>query len=122
MPVITTAGVVRIVGTGRTPLPVEFGEMEAVRKIVRSCCDAQPHPFLKVGDRVRIEKGPLAGIEGIVTGHKNQRLILSIALIQQSISIQLDDASAFSVVMSQKHQEICSRELVLTSGGTALKT
>src|SRR4051812_49011713 len=99
LPIMTTPNVMRIVGTGKMPLPIDASEIEAVQQIVRHGYKAEPHPFLTVGSRVLIEKGPLAGIEGIVKGHKNRRLVLSIGMVQQSICIDLDD-SALLVVQS----------------------
>lgn len=90
-PIIITAGVVRIVGVGKTPVPLEDHEIEAVQRVVHLGAKVQPHPFLTVGARVKVDEGPLAGLEGIVTGHKNRRLILSIALVHQSISIEVED-------------------------------
>jgi transcription antitermination factor NusG len=97
IPIITTAGVVRIVGTRKTPLPLETHEIEAVQRVVQLGTKAKPHPFTPVGSRVQIQGGPLAGLEGIVTGHKNRRLVLSIALVQQSISIEVEDWAVAAV-------------------------
>ena len=91
MPIMTTLGVVRIVGTGKMPWPIEASEIEAIQRVVQSECKIQPHRFITVGTRVLIETGPLAGIEGIVTGHKNRQLILSMGLIQRSVSVELDE-------------------------------
>jgi transcription antitermination factor NusG len=103
-PIITTAGVVRIVGTGKMPSPLEAHEIEAVQRVVQHECKVGPHAFRAVGARVRIQEGPLAGLEGIVTGHKNRRLILSIALVQQSISIEVEDW-ALAVISSSMQDE-----------------
>jgi transcription antitermination factor NusG len=90
MPILTTAGVVRIVGTGKMPLALEVYDIEAVRRVVQSGYRVRPHPFVAMGSRVRIEEGPLAGLKGIVQGKRNRRLILSIELIQQSIVIDMN--------------------------------
>jgi transcription antitermination factor NusG len=91
MPVLTTPGVMRIVGTSRTPLPLEAAEIEAVQRVVKSGCKVEPHPFIAVGSKVCIENGPLAGLEGMVTNHKNRQLVISISLVQQSISIAVEN-------------------------------
>lgn len=96
---MTTPNVMRIVGTGRMPLPIDASEIEAVQQIVRYGYKAEPHPFLTIGARVLIERGPLAGIEGIIKGHKNRQLVLSIGMVQQSICVDLDD-SALLVIQS----------------------
>ena len=90
-PIITTAGVVRIVGTSKTPSPLEPHEIEAIQGVMQHGCKAEPHPYMPLGSRVRIQEGPLAGLEAILTGHKNRRLIFSIELVQRSISVALED-------------------------------
>jgi len=92
LPIMTTAGVVRIVGTGKMPLPVEFCEMEALFRVVQSRSKAVPHPYVGIGTKVRIELGPLAGLEGIVTGYKNRNVIFSVGLLRRSFSVDLDEA------------------------------
>jgi len=52
---------------------------------------AQPHPFLKIGQRVRIDHGPLAGAEGVLTSANGvSSLVLSISLLQRSLSVEVD--------------------------------
>lgn len=103
LPVMTTPGVVRIVGTGKNPLPVESEEIEAIQRVVLCGCKAEPHPFITVGTRVRIEKGPMAGLQGIIQGQKNRYFIISIQLVQQSICVQLcgDDADSLTQIQHQ---------------------
>jgi transcription antitermination factor NusG len=90
-PIMSTAGVVRIVGSGKVPLPIEEHEMQAILHVNESCCRAEPHPFVAIGTKIRIEKGPLAGLEGIVSGCKNRHVIFSVGLLRRSISVPLDD-------------------------------
>ena len=91
MPILTTPGVISIVGAGRTPLPVDDQEIEAVRAILRSGLVAQPWPFLRSGSKVFIEGGPLAGVEGIVTNtDKVYRLVVSVNLLQRSVAVEID--------------------------------
>ena len=91
MPILTTPGVVGIVGAGKTPVPVDLDEIEAVRAILRSGLAAQPWPSLAVGSKVYIERGPLAGLEGIITNtDKVYRLIVSVSLLQRSVAVEID--------------------------------
>ena len=90
LPVLTTPGVVAIVSAGRVPVPVPDQEIEGVRKILASGLGAQPWPFLNVGSRVILERGPLAGIEGIVIGSdKIDRLVVSVSLLQRSLAVEI---------------------------------
>jgi transcription antitermination factor NusG len=97
LPILTTAGVIRVVGTSKEPLPIEASEIEAVQQIVQSGFKAEPHPFIPVGSKVKMQSGPLAGLEGIVHGYKNRQLILSIGLIQRSVAVDLGDEAATSI-------------------------
>jgi transcription antitermination factor NusG len=95
LPILTTPGVMGIVGAGKSPVAVLDEEIEAVRAILRSGLAAQPCPFLRVGSRVYIECGPLAGVEGIVTNtDKVYRLIVSVGLLQRSVAVEIDRAWA----------------------------
>ena len=89
--IITTPGVVRIVGTSKMLWPISIDEIEAVKRVVDLGCKLEPHPFVTLGSQVCIEEGPLAGLKGIVKGEKNRHLILSIALVQQSISVEVEN-------------------------------
>jgi len=92
LPVLTVPGVVQIVGAGRKLVSVDKTEIDAIQAAVRSGVPRQPWPFLQIGNKVRIEYGPLCGIEGILLGHRgHQRLVLSITLLQRSVAVQIDE-------------------------------
>jgi transcription antitermination factor NusG len=91
LPILTTPGVIGVVGLGKTPTPVDDDEIAAVHTIIRSGLAAQPWPLLQVGSKVYIESGPLAGVEGIVTDtEKVYRLIVSVSLLQRSVAVEID--------------------------------
>jgi transcription antitermination factor NusG len=91
LPILTTPGVNAIVGMGKSILPVEEQELENIRSVLKSNSLFEPWPFLEVGQRVRVEYGPLAGTEGIVTMLKNTcRLVISINLLQRSVAVEID--------------------------------
>jgi len=86
-------GVVQVVGVGKTPLPIDEGEIGAIQAAVKSGLPSQPWPFLQVGNRVRIDYGPLCGLEGILLAFRGrQRLVLSVTLLQRSVAVQVDGA------------------------------
>ena len=90
LPILTTPGVIGIVGAGKLPIPVDLEEIEAIRAILRSGLAAQPWPLL-VGSKVYIERGPLAGVEGIITNtDKVYRLVVSVSLLQRSVAVEID--------------------------------
>src|SRR5271156_373987 len=89
LPVLSVPGVVGLAGFGKIPAPVPDHEMDRIRTMVQSGVLMKPWPFLEVGQTVLIERGPLAGIEGILDEVKVQcRLIVSIHLLQRSVSAE----------------------------------
>lgn len=90
--VLATPGTVRIIGVGGKPCPVSACEIEALQRVVSSDVQASPYsPFLKIGEKVEIKNGPLAGLVGIIINIQNQhRLVLSVDLVMKSISVDID--------------------------------
>jgi transcription antitermination factor NusG len=89
--IVTTPGVIRIVGDGSGPLAVRSDEIEAIQRIVATQRSAEPWPYVQVGEYVRIEAGPLRGTEGIVQKVSNRyRLVVSVSLLQRSVSVEVD--------------------------------
>jgi transcription antitermination factor NusG len=91
LPILTIPGIEFIVGIGKAPVPVDDEEVQAIQTIVESGLKAEPWPFLQVGNAVRIINGPLFGVEGILLEEKKQhRLIVSVTLLQRSVSVEID--------------------------------
>lgn len=89
--VLRAPGVVHIVSSGHDLLPVDESELHHIRTVVMAELAASPHPFLKVGQKVRIDRGPLAGAEGIFTALQGKSsLILSISLLQRSVAVEVN--------------------------------
>lgn len=88
---ISAPGVIRLVGDGQQPLPIPMEEIAALQQIVSADVAAEPWPFVQEGERVRIDVGPLAGVDGIVTQLKTRnRLIVSVTLLQRSIAVEVE--------------------------------
>jgi transcription antitermination factor NusG len=91
--ILKTDGVTRVVGIGGVPIPIEDHEIRTIQQAVSSGLEVRPHVFLESGQRVRIESGPFKDVEGlIVEVRKRHQLILSISLLQRSISVEIDSA------------------------------
>lgn len=91
LPVLTAPGVVDLVGFGKTPEAIPDQEIQRVRRMVESGLLVTPYPFLNVGQPVLIERGPLTGLEGILVEVKGKRrLVVSINLLQRSVSAEVD--------------------------------
>jgi len=93
LPVLKTPGVIRFVGIGKTPLPVDEQEMSSIIAIVSMQMNMEPHPYLQVGQRVRIDHGTLSGVEGIVQlAKRSARLVVSVTLLQRSVAVEIDES------------------------------
>lgn len=93
LPILKTPGVIGIVSCNRVPASVNESEVAAVRTFLASRVQCQPWPFLKLGDRVRVDSGPLLGLEGILIEHRgSHRLIISVTLLQRSVAVEIEAA------------------------------
>lgn len=100
--VVTTPGVVRILGCGRTPVPLSQDEVKHVRMIVDSRLPSESHRTLHVGSPVIITEGPLCGLVGLlVKFRKTNRIAVSVSLLCRSVLIELD----------QWHVNVISRKM-----------
>ncbi len=89
--VLEIPSVVRLVGFNGHPTALPDGEMEALREGLASQLRVEPHPYLPVGRRVRILRGPLTGLEGILLRRKSSfRVVLSVELIMRSVVVEAD--------------------------------
>jgi transcription antitermination factor NusG len=93
LPILKTPGVIQIVGFNNGPTAVDEAEIRSIQTLVTAGVPHQPWPFLAAGDRVRIESGPLLGLEGILIDVKrSHRLVLSVTLLQRSVAVEIDSA------------------------------
>lgn len=93
MQVLTAPGVVHIVSFDGKPAPICEDEIEILRQTLSRGKKCEPHPYLKVGRRVRVRSGPLSGVEGTLVRRKEgYRLIISIELIMRSVATEIDEA------------------------------
>lgn len=96
--VLKTPGVISIVSTGQTPTPVPDAQVEAVQKMLASGSPVKACAYLREGERVRIEQGPMAGVEGILLEVRDAcRLVVAIDLFQRSVAVQVHRESVVPV-------------------------
>jgi len=89
--ILTTPGVLHIVGWGGRPAIVPQAQLDAVRRILASRLAVESHPYLNCGDRVRVKSGPLMGLEGILTRKKGvARLVISLGMLGRSAAVEID--------------------------------
>jgi transcription antitermination factor NusG len=91
-------GVVRLVGFNGQLTALPDDEIEILRRALTTEIAAVPHPFRAAGARVRIVRGPLAGLSGLTVRRKGStRVVLSIELIQRSVIVDMDAADLESI-------------------------
>ena len=91
LPLLTIPGVLHFVGIGRVPIAIDEKEIGAVQMALGSGLRAEPWPFLDAGQRVWVEAGPLAGIEGVLLeARKRQFVVVSITLLKRSVAVEID--------------------------------
>jgi transcription antitermination factor NusG len=88
--VLGTPGVLSIVGSCKDAWALRDVEIEALRRGMQTR-RVEPHPYLKVGEKVRVKSGVMAGAEGILIRKKNEfRVVLSLDAIMQSVAVEVD--------------------------------
>jgi len=88
--VLRTNGVVGFVGVRGAGTPIPEYEITGIQAVLAQQVPFRAHPFLNIGQRVRIRGGALDGIEGILDAVKgDQSLVISVELIQRSLAITI---------------------------------
>jgi transcription termination/antitermination protein NusG len=88
--VLKVPGIVAFVGNQGGPLPIPDIQIASVQTVLQAGVECSVDPLLKQGDRVRVTKGALAGIEGtLIRANSTDRLLISIEMIHQSLSINI---------------------------------
>lgn len=82
--------VISILGLGNRPEPIPEAEIRALQAVCRPGIHVVPCPYLATGTKIRIQEGPLRGVEGVLVEDKGTRLILSVSLLQRSVSVHVD--------------------------------
>ena len=91
--VLQLPGAVRLVTFNGQPAVLPDDEIANLRSRLSSSCRVEPHPYLRVGRRVRVRSGPMQGLEGIIRRTRDRcRVIVSVDLIMRSIAIEVDEA------------------------------
>jgi transcriptional antiterminator NusG len=109
VPVLQTDGVLGFLGVRGVGVPIPDEEIATIQTVLREKLPVEPHPFVQVGEKVRICGGSLDGLEGLLTGMEGKKnLVVSIDLIERSVAIRI---SGFRVVpVSAGPQRTCQTE------------
>jgi hypothetical protein len=88
--ILQVPGVVRLVVFNNVAAPLPIEDINTLRSGLNRSSGAEPHPYLTVGRRVRIVRGPFEGLEGILIRRKGRsRVVLTLHLIQRSVVVDL---------------------------------
>jgi transcription antitermination factor NusG len=80
-----------IVSVGGVPTPIDENELLVIRRVVDSGLSAVPWPYLKEGDKVRVNYGSMTGVEGtLIKARGTMRLVVSVHILQRSIAFEID--------------------------------
>ena len=98
VPVLETTGVVHLVSVAGKPAVLAEADVERLRTCLSRPADIEPHPFLRVGQRVRVKHGPFAGYEGVLVEKQNSvRLVITVDQIMKSVAINLHGADVDAI-------------------------
>jgi transcription antitermination factor NusG len=98
VPILSTPGVIRIVGFGSKPCPIPDEEIESLRIAVMSGLPLWNCDYMVFGQKVKVLRGPLAGVEGLYIQSKaNARVVLSVQLLQRSVYVEVDREATMPV-------------------------
>ena len=104
LPVLMTPGVVGVVGRGNRPEPVDDTEIDSMRTVALAGRSVQPWPFLRLGQRIRMQSGPLTGVEGIFLRVQDEdHLIVSVTLLQRAVSVRIERDSVSPVFSGERY-------------------
>ena len=91
LPILTIPGALHFIGIGKELAAIEESEIAAIRTAVKSGLRTEPWAYLNVGQHVRLEDGPLAGLEGIlIETRKEFRVVVSVSLLQRSVAVEIE--------------------------------
>jgi len=90
--ILQVPSAVRLVSFNGQPAALPEADIEGLRQRLL-CGSVEPHPYLRVGRRVRVCGGPMQGLEGIVVRRKDRcRVVFSVDLIMQSVAVEVDES------------------------------
>ena len=86
-----TDGVFQIIGIKGVGTPIPQEQIDAVQTLLENKLPFKAYPFLKIGQRVRITSGAMAGVEGILVARSGERmLVISVDVIQRSMAVRIE--------------------------------
>ncbi|HOM57849.1 MAG TPA: transcription termination/antitermination NusG family protein [Candidatus Latescibacteria bacterium] len=97
-PLLRLPGVRSVVSCGSQPAAIPEDEIDALKGLLNASVPLRPWPYLKPGQRVRIERGPLRGVEGTLLEEKRMwQIVVTIELLQRSVAAVIDRDAAVPI-------------------------
>ncbi len=117
--IVMTPGVQTILFYGEQVAAIPETEIHNIRRMVEGPFRVEPHPYLKCGEKVRITRGSLKGIEGVLVRKKNlYRMVLSMDLLHQSVAVEIDASDVEPVNLWSSTPGIPSRTTTFLNYGS----
>ena len=93
LPILKCSGVVNIISFEGEPAPIPAVELDGIRRLIETDLAFDPVPLIREGSMVEVVHGPLKGVVGRLVQKKDKaRLMLSVDLIGQAVSVEIDAA------------------------------
>jgi transcription antitermination factor NusG len=85
-------GVIRVVENAGCPCAIPEVEIESLRRVLTQSYDAEAHPFINIGDRVQVVRGPFVGAEGhlVRIAPGRHKLVILVECVHQAVSVEID--------------------------------
>jgi transcription antitermination factor NusG len=100
--VLQLPSAVRLVSFNGQAAVLPDAEIEGLRQRLSGGICLEPHPYLRVGRRVRVCAGPMQGLEGIIVRRKDRcRLVFSLDLIMRSVAVEVDESDVEPVTKAK---------------------
>lgn len=91
LPVLTTPGVVQLVGSGKKPVALTEIEIASIKTVLKSNLPYMPWEALVPGERVMVDRGPLMGVQGkLLECRTGNRLVVSIEILNRAVAVEID--------------------------------
>lgn len=86
------SGVLHMIEHAGRPAVIPPRQLDSLRLALQQAFNAEGHPFLNVGDRVRVVRGPMAGAEGYLlrVAENRHRLVIAVDYVNQALSVEID--------------------------------
>jgi transcriptional antiterminator NusG len=96
--VLLIEGVLNFVGPRGQGVAIPDEQIDSLRRLLQEQLPYCSHPFLKIGQRVRIRSGALDGVEGILVSRSGERtLVVSVDAIDRSLAVRIEGYDVESI-------------------------